>query len=74
MTIRQLPSTLSNLQRFAQDEITFSKKSNCLDCDMTTIQRMVLSLRLVLPSNTKPTTNDILRLNFGTGFRGQSFY
>jgi outer membrane receptor for ferrienterochelin and colicins len=27
-----------------------------------------------LPSNTKPTTNDILRLNFGTGFRGQSFY
>jgi outer membrane receptor for ferrienterochelin and colicins len=55
---------------FAQDEIQFSKKSSILSglrYDYNSAHGTIFTPRLAL--KWKPTTNDILRLNFGTGFR-----
>jgi hypothetical protein len=71
MTIRQLPSTLLILKFTAllhKMKSHFQRKQVHFDCDMITIQHG----SIVTPPfafKYKPTTNDILRLNFGTGFR-----
>jgi outer membrane receptor for ferrienterochelin and colicins len=55
---------------FAQDEIQFSEKSSILlgsRYDYNSAHGSIFTPRLAL--KWKPTTNDILRLNFGTGFR-----
>ena len=55
---------------FAQDEIQFSNKTSILSglrYDYNSAHSSIFTPRLAL--KWKPTTNDILRLNFGTGFR-----
>lgn len=55
---------------FAQDDIQFSEKTGLLvggRYDYNTNHGSILTPRIAL--KWKPTTNDILRLNFGTGFR-----
>ena len=55
---------------FAQDEIQFSEKSSILlgsRYDYNSAHGSIFTPRLAI--KWKPTTNDILRLNFGTGFR-----
>jgi len=55
---------------FAQDDIQFSEKTGLLvggRYDYNSNHGSILTPRIAL--KWKPTTNDILRLNFGTGFR-----
>jgi outer membrane receptor for ferrienterochelin and colicins len=55
---------------FVQDDIIFSEKTGLLlggRYDYNTIHGSILTPRIAL--KWKPTENDILRLNFGTGFR-----
>ena len=55
---------------FAQDEITFSAKASALlglRYDYNSAHGSIVTPRFAI--KYKPTTNDILRLNFGTGFR-----
>ena len=55
---------------FIQDEIQFSEKSSVLlgsRYDYNSAHGSIFTPRLAV--KWKPTTNDILRLNFGTGFR-----
>lgn len=55
---------------FAQDEIQFSEKSSILlgsRYDYNSAHGSIFTPRLAV--KWKPTTTDILRLNFGTGFR-----
>jgi outer membrane receptor for ferrienterochelin and colicins len=55
---------------FVQDDLKFSEKTGLLlgaRYDYNTIHGSIITPRLAL--KWKPTENDILRLNFGTGFR-----
>ena len=55
---------------FAQDEITFSEKTSVLlglRYDYNSAHGSIVTPRFAF--KYKPTTNDIFRLNFGTGFR-----
>jgi outer membrane receptor for ferrienterochelin and colicins len=72
MTIRQLPSTLLILKFTAllhKMKSHFRKTSALLGLryDYNSAHGSIVTPRFAF--KYKPTTNDILRLNFGTGFR-----